>query len=412
MNKPRVLHINTERTWRGGEQQTMYLLDGLRAAGFETALLAKEGGVIAERADKSGHRVFTMRMKGEADFRVPWRLRKIINAHSFNILHAHTSHGHVYAQLAAAWSRPRPKVIVHRRVDFSIFRRSFLGLNRWKYSLGVDQYVAVSKAIKDVLIKDGLDGSRIEVVHSGIDIARIDEADVPRDSALAASIEGSVDTREGRRLRCREAVRKELGVASDAPFLANVAFCAPHKSQITLVEAMPRILAKLPQARAAIVGDGELRSELEARAQELGLGAALIFTGFREDVPQILKSLDLFVMPSSEEGLGTSVLDAMAAELPVVGTEAGGMPEMFLGHSRGPALLQPGETGNGIVVPIRDSEALASAVVSLLSRSPQERAKVGERARRVVLDHFSTTSMVRGNVAVYERLLAGDLNRR
>jgi L-malate glycosyltransferase len=375
--RPAVLHVNTERTWRGGEQQTLYLLNGLKKRGFKSLLIAKEGGEMAKRARDAGHEVLTMRMRGEIDFSVPARIIGLINKHRFNILHAHTSHAHAYISLAAAPLGKRgPCVVVHRRVDFSIFRRSFLGLNHIKYLYGVDRYITVSHAIKRVLEIDGVPGDRITTVHSGIDIERIDYAEDKRAE-----------------------LRSEFGVAEDETVIANVAHFADHKGQIYLIEAMPEILKRYPKVRCAIVGHGELKDELMEKCRELGIFDRMIFPGFRNDIPAILKAVDLFVMPSHTEGLGTSVLDAMAARLPVVGTEAGGMPEMFNGEE------------NGLVCPIRDSKAITEAVCRFLA-DPQWAKSLGMKARKVVEKGFSTDSMVEGNLAVYRDLLALRRKRR
>ncbi len=140
------------------------------------------------------------------------------------------------------------------------------------------------------------------------------------------------------------------------------------------------------------MGDGELRGTLEARARELGV--PFRFPGFREDVPSIMKALDVFVMPSHMEGLGTSVLDAMAAGAPVVGTEAGGMTEM-LEHGK-----------NGLVCPVRDSKALAAAIIELLEDREKAR-RLAARAREDVKERFSREAMVEGTLGVYRDLLQG-----
>jgi glycosyltransferase involved in cell wall biosynthesis len=366
----RVLHLNTERTWRGGEQQTLYLMEGLRARGIEQLLVAQRGGALAERARALGLPVKELRMRGEADLFAVLELARLLREGRFTVLHAHTSHGHSLGALAAALlGSGRPRVLVARRVDFSIFRRSFFGLNRIKYVHGVDQYATVSRAIKEVLLKDGLPEARISVVHSGIDLARIDDA--PRDDAK---------------------VRREFSVPEGDFLVGNVAHMADHKGQVYLVEAVPLVLERVPNATFAIVGDGELRVTLETRARELGVADRVRFPGFREDVPVILKALSVFVMPSHMEGLGTSVLDAMAAGAPVVGTTAGGMTEM-IDHGR-----------NGLVCPVRDQKALARAIVELLLDREKAAAFAAE-ARRLVVERFSKEAMVAKTVEIYGELL-------
>ncbi len=368
MTVPKVLHLNTERTWRGGEQQVLYLIEGLAARGIPQLLIAQEGGVLVERAREKNLPVLPLKMRGEVDLFAVSTLRALVKDEGFTIVHAHTSHAHTLGALAASFlGARRPSVVVARRVDFSIFRRSFFGLNRIKYTRGVDRFVTVSHAIKDVLVNDGIEPTKISVVHSGIDVAKIEGA--PRGE-----------------------IRRELAVPEDHALVANVAHMADHKGQIYLVEAAPLVLARYPKVTFAIVGDGELRPSLEGRARELDV--PIRFPGFREDVPSILKALDVFVMPSHMEGLGTSVLDAMAAGVPVVGTEAGGMREM-LEHGK-----------NGLVVPVRDPRALAGAILSLLEDRGRARS-LAEQAGRDVRERFSKEAMVAKTIAVYEEL-AGD----
>jgi glycosyltransferase involved in cell wall biosynthesis len=368
----KVLHLNTEPTWRGGEQQALYLMDGLRERGVPQALVAQPGAPMAERAKAAGHEVIEQRMRGEVDLPAMWRIKKLLRQGGYGVVHAHTSHAHSLGSVAAhlLGGPRRPLVVVARRVDFSIFRRSFFGLNGIKYLHGVDQYVTVSEAIRRVLIDDGVPGERIRCVHSGIDLARIDDAPDRRDE-----------------------LRAELEVPADHVLVANVAHMADHKGQRYLIEAAPAVLAERPETTFAIIGDGELRGELEALAGELGVAERFRFPGFRTDVPSLLKALDLFVMPSHMEGLGTSVLDAMAARVPVVGTEAGGMPES----------ISDGETG--LLCPIRDPGALAAAILRLLG-DPELAARCVERARERVEAGFSRDSMVEGTLEVYRDLLS------
>ncbi|HBP19375.1 MAG TPA: glycosyl transferase [Planctomycetes bacterium] len=371
---PRVLHLNTEPTWRGGEQQVLYLMNGLAERGVTQAIVAQPGGPMAERARERGHEVIERRMRGEVDLPAVFALGRAIQAGGYNLVHAHTSHAHTLGALAVrlAGGKPRPKMIVARRVDFSIFRRSFFGLNGLKYKHGVDQYITVSEAIRQVLIKDGLDPGSIECVHSGIELRKI--LDAPERTAE---------------------LRAELEIPDGHAFVGNVAHMADHKGQRYLIEAAPKVLAEHPEVTFAIVGDGELRADLLAQAEELGVSGSFRFPGFRRDVPSLLKAMDIFVMPSHMEGLGTSVLDALTAGLPVVGTEAGGMPEILL-HEE-----------TGLVAPIRDADAIATHLLRLL-REPELAKRLAEAGAKRVAEHFSTTSMVEGTLRVYRRLLGLD----
>jgi glycosyltransferase involved in cell wall biosynthesis len=169
----------------------------------------------------------------------------------------------------------------------------------------------------------------------------------------------------------------------DGPLVGNVARLAPQKDQATLIEAARLV----PQARFAIVGDGELRAELERRAA----GLPIVFTGARDDVPDLLASFDVFAFPSLYEGLGLAVVEAQAAGVPVVATPVGGIRETVV----------DGETG--LLVPARDPEALAAAIRRLLDDRPLAR-RLADEARRRVLERFSEQRMIEETLRLYDSL--------
>ena len=150
----------------------------------------------------------------------------------------------------------------------------------------------------------------------------------------------------------------------------------------------------MPDARFLILGEGELRESLQRQVKDLGLERHVLLTGFRDDVIGLLKSFDLFVMSSLTEGLGTSILDAMACGKPVIGTATGGIPEA----------VTDGETG--ILVPPHDDGALAQAIVRLLKDQPL-RAILGASGRQRAVEYFGVERMVRETIGVYERFLSG-----
>ncbi|MHC5212647.1 MAG: glycosyltransferase family 4 protein [Planctomycetota bacterium] len=367
----KVLHVNTERTWRGGEQQVLYLLRGLEAAGVEQQLLCQPDGVLAERAREQGVDVWARRMRGEADLPAALAIAGRIREHRFDVVHMHTSHAHTLGVLGAILSgRPRPLTVVARRVDFSIHKRPVLDFSRQKYTWGVDRILCVSEMIRRVLITDGLPESLLGVVHSGIDLARFE--DVPDRTP---------------------ALRREFGVPEDGRLILNVAHCADHKGQGYLVAAAPAVLDRHPGARLVIAGDGELLPDLKAQAAALGVADRLHFPGFREDVPALLQAADVFCFPSHLEGLGTSVLDALAMRRPVVSTTAGGIPEMI-------------ESGvHGLLVPPRDPEALAAAVTWMLDH-PEQARDMGAAGRRRVEQEFTCERTAERTLDEYRRLLA------
>jgi glycosyltransferase involved in cell wall biosynthesis len=181
-------------------------------------------------------------------------------------------------------------------------------------------------------------------------------------------------------------------VAPGAPIVGNVAALTDHKDHATLLEAAPLVLARVPEARFVVVGEGELRPALEARVAALGLGGRFILAGFRDDVDALLPAFTVFCLSSHSEGLGTSLLDAMNFERPIVATAAGGIPEA----------VEEGVTGR--VVPIRDVQALADALVDVLSDEGR-REVMGRAARRRFEERFTADRMVEETLRVYEERL-------
>jgi len=360
-----ILHINTEKTWRGGEQQTLYLAEGLKNRGHRSEIVCQPGKELEARARDKGVAVHPVKMRAEWDVAAVIKIRSIIKARSIDIVHMHTSHAHTLG-VAAARFAGRAKTVVARRVDFSIYRH-WLSLSGLKYKFGVDRYVAISHAIKDVLVKDGIPADTIEVVHSGIDLGRFE------------GIDGS-------------SIRAELGIPVDAPVIGTVAHFAWHKGLEYLVDAAPFVADEIDGVRIVFVGSGSLEEEIKQRAAASGANDQIVFAGFRTDVAQCLDMFDIFVMPSVMEGLCTSILDALAARKPVVASQAGGIPE----------IIENGETG--LLVPPGDAAALAGGLIRAL-REPELAARMAEQGRQKVQELFSIDAMVEGNVKVYERLL-------
>ncbi len=358
------LHINDQSTWRGGEQQVYYLLKGLNERGLRAELVAQPASALAERAGANGIKVHPIRMHGEADLFAARRIARLIAKERFDIVHMHTSHAHALGCLACAFNRT-PLCIVSRRVDFAINRKPF-GVPALKYRWRVNHYIAISKAVKNVLAAGGVDEKKISVVNSGV------ERKAGPDSRAEA--------------------RRSLDVAPDAKLVGNVGALVGHKGQRFLVEAAPLVVREMPSTKFVIVGEGELMGLLRDRASQLGVDNAIIFAGFQPDVHRYISAFDVFVAPSVMEGLNTSILDAMMLGRPVVATTAGGIPEI-IEHEK-----------TGLLVPPANPEALAAAIVELL-KDPEKAERLARAGQERVVEEFSAERMVEGTIAVYERLM-------
>jgi glycosyltransferase involved in cell wall biosynthesis len=359
MKAVRVLHLDTGREWRGGQQQVLYLSGALAAAGHTSIILTPRGSPLAIRAREEGIPLREIPYHGAGD---PIAINKIVQAIqeiNADILHAHTANAHSLGFFVMRWpSLPkerRPTFVVHRRVDFPPGSDP---ITRMRYTSEPCLFLCVSRAVRDVLLHHGVAAERLRVVPSCVDPARIDRHAGEDSSRL----------------------REEIAVPADADLIGSVGALVPHKGHRHLLAAMPRILAARPDARLVLFGDGPLEAELRRDCWERGLQTRVSFAGFRPDVARFLHCFDLFVQPSTEEGLGTSILDAMAARLPVVASRAGGIPE----------IVRHGETG-WLVPPAAPSE-LAGAIISLLE-DPRRRAQFGEAGRTRVIEAFSIAAL-------------------
>ena len=359
------LHIDTARTWRGGQYQALLTVRGLRRRGQRAALAAQPQGELFRRVSGETD-LYPLAPRGDLDPVAAWKLSRLVRRLTPDVIHAHDAHAVAVAALARSLAGPGvpASLIASRRVDFHFRGNAF---SRWKYRR-VDRFICASAAIRDMLSGDGVPPERACVVHEGIEIERIERAP-------------ALD------------LHHEFDLPPGCPIVGNVAALVPHKGQRHLVDAAAHVVREIPDARVLIVGAGELEGALARQIGRLHLDGKVILTGFRSDVPSVLKGLDLFVMSSITEGLGTSVLDAMAAGLAVVGTRAGGIPESVV----------DGETG--LLAPPADAGTLARTIAELLRDAPRRRA-FGAAGRRRARAAFSADRMVEETATVYADVVA------
>lgn len=360
-----IFHIDGERGLRGGERQLLCLAHALESATTRNVVVCRADAPLDRAAAAAGLARLHLPFWVEWDPLSAWRLARAVRAVPGPVvLHAHTGHA---AALAALVKRlvPRARSVVHRRVDFEISRRS-LGL---KYG-AADRVVAVSEFIRNMLIERGLPAERC--------------ATVPDALAEAAPAQ----TKEDARAR----VAAAFGLDPAAAWIGNLAALVPHKNQRTLIEAFPAVLAKRPDALLLLAGEGPLRGELEALAARLGVAARVRFLGQVPDNLQLLRALDVYAQPSWGEGMGSVLLEAMACEVPIAATTAGGIPE----------LVEDGRTGR--LAPPRQAAPLAANLLALLE--DREEARRLAAAGKAGLERFSPAQLARRTAEVYRSALA------
>lgn len=358
-----LFQLDAGKEWRGGQRQAFFLSQELKRKGIPSTLYAQPESPLLNKARQAQLPVVPLKIRSELDLRSAMLLAAAMKRRKCRLVHFHDAHSLAVGSVAASLAKV-PLRIISRRVDFPL-QNNFL--SRKKYTKDIDLIIAISQGVKRALVKSGIDGSRIKVVPSGIDYTPFEEA--------ASS----------------DYLRRELSFSTDDFLVGIVAHLADHKGHKYLIEASRILRDKAPRIKIIIVGDGPLQLELNRQVKEIQVEDMVFFLGFREDIPQILASLDLFVLSSKLEGMGTSIMDAMACRLPVVATNVGGIPEVVV-HEK-----------TGLLVPPKRPAALAEAILRLYeNRELAER--LGSKGYEVVHSKFSAEAMAAKIITIYERL--------
>lgn len=360
---PTVLHVETGRQLYGGALQVSYLMRGLKARGWRNVLVCTAGAAIA--ATPEADRVYALPMRGDVDIGFIGRLRKVIHAERPDVIHLHSRRGADVLGGIAARLAGVP-VVLSRRVD-NPEARVWVGI---KYRL-YDRVVTISRGIYDVLLAEGVPSAKLVCVPSAVDSTRV---------------LGPCE---------RTWFEREFGIVPGEAVVAMIAQFIPRKGHRYLLEAIPAILARCPQTRFLLLGQGPLLPEVRAHIASAGVSDRVQAPGFRDDLERMLKCFDLVVHPAEMEGLGVALLQAAAAGVPVVASAVGGIPE----------IVRDGL--NGILVPPREVAALTHAITQLLADPARARA-LGANGRELARREFSIDAMVEGNLRVYRELLKPD----
>jgi glycosyltransferase involved in cell wall biosynthesis len=379
----RVLQLLASAGNGGAQEHTWSLVRGMDMARYEVEIVCLGDGPTVRRFERAGYT--TTVIDTHDDDEAVARLSALMAERPPLVLHAHMYRAEVVGTRAAlALSEsgvPRPYLIstVHSsRVRSSEDRDLLRAL-----TAHMDRLIAVSRAIVAKIAAEGRSGPPVELIYNGVDLSRYDHQEA-----------------------CCT-LPEEYGFPEGTPMVGVVARLEAEKGHDTLLAAWPRVLARVPEARLLIVGEGSRREGLEEQAEGLGLmgepcdgdacvgtrharpGAKVVFTGRRDDVPAVTAALDVAVLPSYREALGLVVLEAMALSRPVVATNVGGIPEM-VEHER-----------TGLLVPPHDPDALADAIVRLLRDHPLADT-LARAGHDLVHDRFCIERMVGAVETLYD----------
>ena len=362
----KVLFVDTERTWRGGENQMKLLIEGLQKRSV-SCFLAVQRGSEAQRRLGQALPTLALPLKGPAMISSAFRLVRFCREQGIDVIDTQSSGAHNIG-LMVKWRLPALKLVVHRRVDYVPHAGR---LNRFKYTTPlVDRFVAISQAIGGILADYGIARGRISVVHSAV--------------SEPPSLSGTKDD-------CKKELCRELGISPALPLISCVAYLTEQKEHRTLLDALAVLKGAGVPFHCLLAGDGPLRQDLEKQAQALGIAGDVTFLGIRSDTRRLLVASEIFALSSGFEGLGTSILDALFADCCVVATAVGGIPEM----------IQDGKTG--LLAPRGDGAAFGARLITAI-RDPALATTLARNGRAFIAERFHVDRMVEGNLAVYREL--------
>lgn len=355
-----ILHTEASLGWGGQEVRILTEVSWLRDQGWRVLLAGQPGSTILAEAQRAGFGVIRVRMRGAWDLSAVSRLALAIRRERIALVHTHSS---VDAWLGGMAARlGRIPVVRSRHVSIAVRR----GWNP-VYSFLVDRIVTSGETIRRLLIAAGVRPTKVVAIPAGVDL---DE--------FRPGLGG-------------EPVQAELGLTP--PVIGSVAMFRGSKGHQYLLDAFRIVLTEFPSARLLLVGDGIRRQWIETLTRNAGLSAAVSFTGFRPDVPDLLRAMDCFALASVRtEGVPQSVLQALAIELPVVASAVGGIPEA-IEHEV-----------TGLLVPPGDAGALAHGILTTL-REPDLARRRAKAGRQLVAERFSRAIAIRRLIALYDELL-------
>ncbi|MFC1668450.1 glycosyltransferase [Chlamydiota bacterium] len=365
MKKPKILMLITELDIGGAETIVYNQVRELRRRGFDVAVACLYGkGVMAKKIVDAGIRVYFLQACCKYDFRVLFRLRKILKEQHFDVLHCHLFHANIIGRFAAIRIKSiRIISTIHVMEIDKLYRIWFDGIT----SFLVDRYICVSKSVKQFIMqKANVSAKKITVVYNGIDLDQM----IPT--------------------RSSDQIKQEWGLTNEV-VIGSVGRLHEQKGHSYLLEAFQLILKKGINIRLVIVGEGPLRQFLEAKTVSLDIAQCVAFIGFKEDIINYMQVLDIFVLPSLWEGFGLVVTEAMALAKPVIATDVDGVPEIVCNSK------------TGYIVEPASVEMLAEKITALVI-DRQKSSEMGLLGRERVRNYFSHKQMVSTLILVYNSL--------
>lgn len=353
----KILHTESSSGWGGQENRILNEAVGLKRLGAEVYILCQPESILSKKAKEAGIEVFTYPMKKSYDVKAIYHTVRLINKLKIDVVNTHSGKDTYIAGFAGKLSKKRPLIVRTRHLALPV-------TSTFSYKYLADIVVTVSEYVKSYLVSKGIDSGKVFAVPTGIDIEKFNPD------------------------RVKASLRQELGFGDNIPLIGTVSVLRKKKGHHILIDAIPEVLKSVPEAVFIFVGEGPQRKNIEDKIKQYGISKSVIMLGHREDVPEILKSIDIFVLPTLQEALGTSFIEAMAMGKPVIGSDVDGVREVIA------------DGVNGYLIQPNDAAALADKIIELLINKGKW-IKMGIEGRKIVENKYTIEKMCKGMLEVY-----------
>jgi glycosyltransferase involved in cell wall biosynthesis len=381
----KILQVAYSSRISGGEKVLFDLAVSLNKRGHEVIAVCPDPGQLPDELRKAGIQSTIIPFHKTYDIRAARRLAKLIRQEKIEVLHSHSMLTNIISRVAGKLAKVPVSVSTeHLTMELARGGRSGETIEHLKarYYRMLDNYtsrynqqvIAVSNAVRDDLVEQGIPAARITVIQNGINIPDIDPA-------------------------ARDRIRQELGIKPEETVVGAVGRLSPQKDYPTLLRAFKEVKRSCPEAILLIAGDGYLRQNLEKLTNDLGIREQVKFLGYRSNVLEVVSSFDIYALSSLWEGLPLAVLEAMAMGKPVVATKVPGTEEA----------VHEGDTG--FLVPLKDDQALSQRIIDLV-RNQEKAQAMGETGRRRWKDCFSLNRVIDEHEELYQNLALAALGQR
>lgn len=365
-----ILQLSSSRGFFGAESVILQLSMGLKRMEnvYPTIVILERENEInldfKKRCEENGIETVVLKCEGRIDFRSLNCLRKLVKRNEIKIIHSHGYKANLYSNLTSwgmsnikvatchNWLGNSAKMRLYKKVDLLSLRR-------------FDKVIAVSDTIKEIILKSGIRREKVAKIRNGI---------------FLEPFEKKMSKTDGKR---------RLGLTDNAVVIGTVGRISEEKGHRYLLDIAGSIIHKFPESIFLIVGDGPLRDELARKYRH----PSIIFTGIRNDLPQLYFAMDIFTLPSMTEGLPMALLEAMAANLPVIASRVGEIPEV-IDNGKDGILIDPG-----------DSAGLRQSILRLMTQK-EERCRFGINAHKKIKEQYSSERMASEYMDEYSKLIS------